>query len=74
VPRPRRLRSAVEQTRREAKRLAREARQAGSPGGSSVRFSGRQNIVATANSAEPGSTRRSIGIQSTAIDQDGDSA
>jgi hypothetical protein len=71
VPRTSRLRSAVEQTRREAKRLAREARQAGASGPGSVRYSGRRNIVVAANTGEPGSTQRSVAVQSTSITQDG---
>jgi hypothetical protein len=74
VPRTRRLRSAVEQTRREAKRLARTARQTGQTGVSSVRFSGRRNIVVAANTGEPGATQRAVAIQSTSITQDGHSA
>ena len=62
----------MEQTRREAKRLAREARQA-QPSGSSVRFSGRRNIIVAANTGEPGSSHRSVAIQSTPINQDGHS-
>ena len=69
-----RLRSAIEQTRREVKRLARDARQAGPSGGSSVRVSARRNIVVAATTGEPGSTRRSVAIQSTSINQDGHSA
>jgi hypothetical protein len=66
-----RLRSAIEQTSREAKRLAREARQATRSGGSSVRVAGRRNIVAAVNTGEPGTTHRSVAIQSTSVNQDG---
>jgi hypothetical protein len=74
VPRPARLRSAIEQTRREAKRLARDLRQANSADDHSVRYSGRRNIVVAANTGEPGTDVRSIAIQSTPINQDGHSA
>jgi hypothetical protein len=69
VSRPSRLRAAVEQTRREAERLARQARQAHVSSGSSVRFSGRRNIVVATNVGEPGATHRSVAVQSAPITQ-----
>jgi hypothetical protein len=71
VPRPGRLQSAVEQTRREAKRLARDMRQAHSADGSSVRVSRRRNIVVAASTGEPGAEVRTVAVQSTHVDQDG---
>jgi hypothetical protein len=54
--------------------MARAARQTAQTDGSSVRFSGRRNIVVAANTGEPGATQRSVAIQSTPITQDGHSA
>jgi hypothetical protein len=64
----------MEQTRRQAKRRARQGRQMHEPDAASVRFSGERNIVAAATIDQPASAQRSVAIQSTSIDQDGHAA
>jgi hypothetical protein len=73
VPKPSRLRQALEQTRNEAKRLAREARQTAAATGSrsSVRYAGRHNVVVAGNTGESDASQSVVAVQHAPIQQDG---